>query len=224
MKRITTLIMTSLALLTMTSSAMAEEVMEYNDLTPTFEFEIKVGDDSQIVLPTELEYKDSKGNIAYKDVDCALDKGFLSKTIDCKGLPLIDIYANDLKISNGFGKFKVRVGDLTNFNNLPTGSNPLRMLVRTQQLNASVPRAKGFIIINGRFICEPSVAEIASCDNTCDGYGGGDFTASYRYRQVYTADGVALEWSVRECRLECKCNWLPPEYTFLMNNHAPACY
>lgn len=221
MKRITTLILTSLALLTMTSTAMAEEVMDYNDLTPTFEFELKTGDRSKMALATRLQYKTSKGQIAYKDVDCLLLKGFFSKTIECTGLPLIEINANDVHISNGYGKFKVRVGDISNFN-MPAGSQAIRLLARVEPPESKV-YVKGLSIIGGQVVCEVSDADTAICQDVCDGYGIASLTAEYQTRYLYTtADGV-FDVSVKECQVSCFCSYLPPEDVFFINQNKIPC-
>lgn len=220
MKRAATLILTSLAMLTMTSSAMAEEVMDYNDLTPTFDFKIKAGNRSKLALATKLQYKDSRGQIAYLNVDCVLDKGFYSKTIACQGLPLIDIHANDLQISNGYGKFKVRVGDIRDFN-LPAGSHALKLLVRSTPPTSTV-YVKDFSIIDGQIICEISAADTAICNEACDTYGVASLKAEYQTRYLYTTANGVFDVSALECQVSCFCNYLPPEDVFFINHNKPS--
>lgn len=220
MKRITTLLLTSLALLTMTSSAMAEEVMDYDKLTPTFEFEIKVGDNSTRMLATQIEYKTSRGMIAHMDVDCVLDKGFFSRTIECAGLPSIDIYVNDLQISNGYGKFKVRVGDLMNFTKLPAGSHPLRMLTRSMSPTSHV-YIRNFTIIDGQFVCVATSDDFATCDVACDGIGIAKVTAEHVTNYLYTTPDGAYDVRSLQCRVTCFCRPFSPEdedFFFIFND------
>lgn len=198
MKRITTLILTSLALLTMTSSAMAKEVMSYDPLTPTFEFELKTGDSSKMALAKQLEYKTSKGQIAYKDIDCTLHKGFYSKTIDCSGLPIIEIYANDLQISNGYGKFKVRVGDITQFS-LPAGSNAIRLMARKLH-SGGTQYVRNLTVVDGMLVCEATANDLTICTDACLGYGVPVVIAEQQARSLYTNVGAFSDVSVLECK------------------------
>lgn len=221
MKCIKFLILSALAMLTMTSSAMAGEVMDYNELTPTFEFEIKAGDGTKLLLATRLEYKNAKGNLAYKDIDCVLDKGFYSKTIACPGLPLIDIFANDRQISNGYGKFKVSVGDITNFS-LPTGSHALRLLARAVPPSTTT-YVRNLTIVDGRLVCVITAEDKKACDDACVGYGRGNLYAESQERELYTSADGNLTLFVRECNVVCICNWFDPEDALFLNHSKPSC-